>query len=72
MILEICYTVKLDKDGPKQTSWTYYHTQTEDFAKATKEATKYFKTFTSENGWVRKTQIKHILPIRKHNETASR
>jgi len=64
MILEINYTIKLDKDSPSQDSWTYYHTDTQDFAKAVKEANKHFKWFIKDNGWTRKAKIKQIIKIR--------
>ena len=64
MILEIAYSLKLDKDSPTQNSWTYYHTDTEDFNIAMKEASKYFKKFIKDNGWTRKTKLTHIMKIR--------
>ena len=64
MILEIGYTLQLDKNGPEQESWTYYHTNTEDFAKAVKEASKHFKVFVKENGWTRKAKVKQIIKIK--------
>ena len=68
MILEIGYTLSLgDK---KQDSWTYYYTDTEDFAKAFKEASRYFKTFVKDNGWQRKARVKQIIKIRSANETS--
>ena len=63
MILEIGYTLKIDKDKPED-SWTYYFTDTEDFAKAVKEATKHFKVFVRENGWTRKAKLNQIIKIR--------
>ena len=71
MTLEIGYTLQLDKDGPKQESWTYYHTDTEDFARALKEANKHFKVFVKENGWTRKAKLKQIVTIRQANETSN-
>ena len=71
MILEIGYTLQLDKESPKQESWTYYHTDTEDFAKAVKEASKHFKVFVKENGWTRKAKVKQIIKIRNANETST-
>ena len=68
MILEIGYTLQLDKESKKQDSWTYYHTDTDDFAKAVKEASRYFKTFVKDNGWQRKAKVKSIIKIRHANE----
>ena len=64
MTLEIGYTLKLDKDSPEQKSWTYFFTDTEDFAKAVKEASKHFKVFVKENGWTRKAKLNQIVKIR--------
>ena len=69
MILEIGYTLQLDKDGPKQESWTYFHTNKTDFKQAVKDATKHFKTFVKDSGWSRKAKIKQIIQIRKADET---
>ena len=63
MILEIGYTLKLDKDK-SQDSWTYYYTDTEDFAKAVKEASKHFKVFVKDNGWTRKAKLTQIIKIK--------
>lgn len=71
MIIEIGYTLQLDKDSPKQNSWTYYRSHKTDFKDAVKDATKYFKTFVKENGWSRKAKITQIIKIRNANETTS-
>ena len=62
MILEIGYTLQTDKDR-KEDSWTYYFTDTEDFTKAVKEASKHFKVFIKNNGWTRKVKLNHIIKI---------
>ena len=70
MILEIGYTLQLDKNGPVEESWTYYYTKKTDFKAAVKDATKYFKTFVSSSGWSRKAKLKQIIQIRNADEVS--
>jgi len=71
MILEITYDLKEDKTSTLVRSWTYYTAATDDFAKAVKEASKYFKSWLTSNGWTRKATLVSILQIRKHHETTT-
>ena len=64
MLLEIAYTLKPDKKLEPRESWTYFHTDETDFAKAVKAAGKYFKVFVRENGWVRRAKLKSITTMK--------
>ena len=64
MKLEICYTFQEDKSSPLQISYTYYDVDTDDFKKAVKKATSYFKTFVSESGFTRKAKLKEITHLK--------
>lgn len=65
MNLEIGYT-----DDAGTDSWTYFFTEESDFDKALKAAGRHWKTFKRENGLGRKTKLKHIIRMRKINETS--
>ena len=64
MMLEIGYTLKLDKDSKLVESWTYFTSEQEDFKSAVKEASKHFKQFVRDNGWTRKAKLKSILRLK--------
>ena len=69
MILEIGYTLTLDKNSKSDESWTYFFTKEEDLKKAIDDAGKYFKKFVKENGWTRKAKLKSIRVMAKQNDT---
>ena len=71
MILEICYSFKQDKTSDPQISWTYYHAETEDLAKAIGHAGKYFTKFKRENGWTKQATLKEIRLIPNQHEKAN-
>jgi hypothetical protein len=71
MYIEIEYLYAEDKDATPTKSWTYFHANTDDFAKATKQAGTYFKTFLKENGWGRKAKLISIKKMRTIHEIDS-
>jgi hypothetical protein len=64
MNVEIAYLYKEDKDSENVLSWTYFHANTDDIEKATRQATTYFKSFVKSNGWTKKATLKEIIPMR--------
>ena len=70
MILEITYVFIEDKGSDPVTSWTYYHTNQDDFKKAVTSAGKYFKSFVRDLGWTRKTKLKSIALLRNEQDPA--
>ena len=68
MILEISYTLQHDKNSQEK-GYTYYHSKSDDFAIAVKEASKHYKVFLRENGWTRKAKLNQIIKLRNANET---
>jgi hypothetical protein len=71
MILEICYSFKQNKDSVPQISWTYYHAESDDLAKAIGQAGKYFTKFKRENGWNKEATLKEIRLIPNQHEKAN-
>lgn len=72
MNVEIAYLYKEDKDSEEVLSWTYFHANTDDLEKATRQATTYFKSFVKSNGWTRKATLKEILPMRHTQDEIAR
>ena len=64
MNIEISYLYKEDKDTEAVLSWTYFHANTDDFDKAVKQATTYFKSFARAAGWTKKVTLKDITKMR--------
>ena len=69
MLIEICYTLQENKKSEVQTSWTYFNPGTEDFDKATKKATTYFKTFVRDNGYTKQATL---VEIKRLNNATSK
>ena len=61
MNIEIAYYYQEDKHSEPVLSWTYFHANTDDFAKAITQAGTYFKSFAKSNGWTRKVKLKEIV-----------
>jgi len=68
MYIEIEYLFQEDKQSEQQLAWTYFHANTDDFAKAMKQAGTYFKSFVKSNGWTRKATLKSIQKMRSVND----
>ena len=69
MILELEYEFQLDKQGPVQTSWTYFYVKGDDLTKAKTKAKTYFKKFISQLGWTRKAKLVNIDLIKNANHS---
>ena len=65
MMLEIAYTLTVDKKLEPKESWTYFVTDKTDFADAVKAATKYFKVFVREHGWGKRCTLKSITTLKR-------
>jgi hypothetical protein len=72
MNIEISYLYKEDKTSEPVLSWTYFHANTDDFDKAVKQATTYFKSFVRAAGWTKKATLKDITKMRHTQDEISR
>ena len=69
MILELEYEFQLDKQGPVQTSWTYFYVKGDDLTKARTKAKTYFKKFISQHSWNQKVKLVNIDLIKNANHS---
>lgn len=68
-MIEISFTFQNDSKSEKVTSFTYHFTNTDDLEKSVEKAKTYFKKFTKENGWTRKTKLVKITKPKNEKTT---
>lgn len=67
MMIEITFTYQNDSKSDKVTTFTYHFTNTDDLEKSIEKSKTYFKKFTKENGWTRKTKLVKIASPKNEN-----